>query len=162
MKARALTVPALLTAAALIIFVIELQLPRLIPVPGVKAGLSNIITVFALYRLGRRNTVLIVLARIVLGCLLAGSPTMLMYSLAGAALSLSVMLPLKGAIPAKYMYLTSIPGAAAHNAGQLLTAVLITRTSGLWLYFPVLLLTGTLAGAFTGLCALLLYRRIKL
>ena len=52
MKIKKLTVMALLTAIALTIFVLEAQIPPLVPVAGVKLGLANIITVFAVFTLG--------------------------------------------------------------------------------------------------------------
>ena len=78
---RQLTYMAVLTAVALTIFVIEAQLPPLAPIPGIKLGLANIVTVYAVFALGPGKAALILLARILLGSLFAGGLTIL-YSLA--------------------------------------------------------------------------------
>ena len=64
---KRLTQLSLLTSMALIIFIIELRLPNLLPIPGVKAGLANIITVFAVYRFRKSEIAMIVIVRIFLG-----------------------------------------------------------------------------------------------
>lgn len=83
MKVKKLTELALLTAIALIIFVIELQIPNPFPIPGVKLGLANIITVYAVYHYRATETLSIVLARILLGSFFSGNMMALMYSLSG-------------------------------------------------------------------------------
>ena len=86
MKARKLTELAMLTSLALIIFIVELQLPNPFPIPGVKLGLANIITVYAVYRYRAREAFLIVLIRILLGSFFSGNMMALMYSMAGGML----------------------------------------------------------------------------
>ena len=66
-QARRLTRAALLTAIALTIFLAEAQLPPPVPIPGIKLGLANIVTVYAMFVLGPRDTLLIHLSRIFLG-----------------------------------------------------------------------------------------------
>ena len=83
---------ALLTAVALTIFMVELQLPALAPIPGVKLGLANIITVYAMFVLGPRDTACILLVRILLGSIFSGQLMALFYSLAGGLLCYLVML----------------------------------------------------------------------
>ena len=161
MSAKKLTRLALLTAAALIIHTLEALLPPLTPVPGIKLGLANIVTLFTLYWVGPWEAVLVTLARVLLGSMFGGSASALIYSLAGSALSLSAMLPLKKIVPPKYMFLPGILGAAAHNLGQILAAVAVTRTPGLFMYLPVLIFSGCLAGLFTGLAAGAVYLRLK-
>lgn len=161
MSAKNLTRLALLTAAALIIHTLEALLPPLTPIPGIKLGLANIVTLFTLYYIGAWDAALATLARILLGSMFGGSVNALIYSLAGSALSLAVMLPLKKIIPSRYMFLPGILGAAAHNLGQILAAVAITRTPGLLMYLPVLIFSGCLAGLFTGIAASVVYIRLK-
>ena len=161
MSAKKLTKLALLTAAALIIHTLEALLPALAPVPGIKLGLANIVTLFALYWIGPWEAALVTLARVLLGGMFGGSVSGLIYSLEGSALSLSVMLPLKKIVRPGYMFLPGILGAAAHNLGQILAAVAVTRTPGLFMYLPVLVFSGCLAGLFTGLAAGALYLRLK-
>lgn len=161
MSTKKLTRLALLTAAALIIHTLEALLPPLVPIPGIKLGLANIITLFVLYRFGAWEALAVTLARVLLVSMFGGSVSALIYSLAGSALSLSAMLPLKKIIPPKYMFLPGILGAAAHNLGQILAAVAVTRTPGLFMYLPVLIFSGCLAGLFTGLAAGAAYLRLQ-
>ena len=125
MKTKKLTTMALLTCAALMIHYLESLLPQLVPIPGVKPGLANIITLLALYMLSPRDAIMVAAARLILGAFIGGSLSALMYALAGSAVSLIVMLPLSRILPPKYMYLASILGAAGHNLGQIALAALI-------------------------------------
>ena len=162
MKLSRLTRNALLTAAALIIFAFEMLLPSLSPVPGLKLGLSNIVTVYAVFALGPADGALILAARILLGAFISGNPSALMYSAAGGAACLWVLLLLRGLLTKKQVWVSSVLGAAAHNLGQLTVAVLVTRTPALYAYLPVLVAGGMLAGLFTGICAQLLINRADL
>ena len=152
-RVRKLTSSALLAAVALTIFVLEAQIPLPLPIPGLKLGLSNVVTLFALKKLGRTHALGIVLVRIVLGNLILGQLTAMLYALGGGLLSFAVMALLCGRFPLKQF------GGIAHNLGQTAVAVLVTQTPALLVYLPVLLLCGILAGAFTGLCAGLLCAR---
>lgn len=161
MKVKRLTELALLTALALIIFVIELQFPIPVPVPGVKLGLANIITVFAVYHYRAREVFLIVFARILLGSFFSGNLMALMYSMAGGILCLVGMVWLKRIISERYIWLCSVLGAVLHNIGQISVACLIAGW-GLLAYLPFLLVSGCIAGAFTGLCVQMILQRAKL
>lgn len=152
---------ALLTAIALAIFWAEAQLPPPVPIPGVKLGLSNVVTVYALFALGPAEAVMILLARVVLGCLCTGQVAALLYSLSGGLLCLAVMLLLRPFLSGSQIWVCSAAGAVFHNLGQLLAAVLIARTPSLFVFLPPLILAGLLAGLFTGLAAQFLLRRIK-
>ncbi len=161
MKIKKLTQIALLVCIALIIHVLESQIPPLVPVPGVKLGLCNTITVLALYLLTKRGAVTVVFLRVILSSIFSGSVSAFLYATAGSFLSLCVMLPLSSLLPARHMYLLSILGAAVHNLGQILTAILITNTYGLISYLPVLTVSGCIAGLFTGLCAAAVFDRLQ-
>lgn len=152
---------SMLTAVALIIFIIEARIPNLAPVPGMKLGLANIITVYAVYRFRASETALIVLARIILGSVFAGNVSAMMYSLSGAVVCLAGMLLIKRIIPVKYLYLSSIAGAVFHNTGQIIAAIAIMRTTAVIAYYPFLLVSGCIAGLFTGICAQLLLKKIS-
>lgn len=158
-RARKLTELALLTAVALILFAVELRLPNLLPIPGVKLGLANVVTVYAVYRYRPREAALILVARVLLGSLFAGSALTLLYSLAGSLLCLAGMLPLRRVMPERLLWLCSVLGAVLHNLGQMAVAVLVTSTPAIAGYLPLLLVAGCIAGAFTGLCAQLLVAR---
>ena len=153
MKTRKLTELALLTAAALIAFIIELRLPDLSAIPGVKLGLANIITVYAVYRFTGREVFLLVVTRIVLGAVFSSNFSAIIYSLAGGLLCLCGMLLLRKVIPENYLWLCSIFGAVFHNTGQIAAALVLMRTPAVLAYYPYLLISGCIAGLFTGLCA---------
>lgn len=161
MKTKKLTRLALLTAVASIIFIVELQLPDLIPIPGVKAGLANIITVYALYRYKWQDAALITLSRIIIGSIFGGNLSAIIYSLSGAALAFSGMTLLKRVIPHKYIWLCSTVGGILHNVGQTAAAAAITGAFAVTSYLPLLICSGCIAGFFTGLCAqFLIFRKI--
>ena len=149
---KRLAVCGILTAAALAIFVLEAQLPPLIPVPGIKPGLANIITLFALVFLCPRDALLILLARTLLGAFLVGNPSILIYSLSGGLVCLGVEAVLLRLCGQRQIWAVSAAGAAVHNLTQLLTAGLVTRTASVLWYLPPLLAAGILTGLFTGLC----------
>ncbi len=162
MNARRLTKLALLSAIALIIFIIELRIPNLIPIPGVKLGLANIITVYAVYCCSPGEVWLIVLVRLVLGSMFSGTAVSFMYSLAGAVFCLCGMLLLRHVIPQSHLWLASPCGAVCHNVGQITAAILLMRTTAILVYLPVLLFSGIIAGLFTGICAQLLGDRLPM
>lgn len=159
--AKRLTRMALLAALALIIFVLEAQLPPLVPIPGVKLGLANIITVYAMFRLGPRDALLILLTRILLGNLFAGSVMALLFSLGGGLLCWVVMLLLRPLLTEKQIWVASPLGAIAHNLGQMAVTLAVYRTAQLMIYLPVLLLSGLITGLFTGLSAQFLIQRLN-
>lgn len=160
MKVKRIAEQALLTALALIIFVVELQIPSLTPIPGIKLGLANIVTVFAVYRYRAGEAALMLLARIILGSLFSGNMMAIMYSLAGGALCLTGMLLLKLVIPIRHLWLCSVFGAVLHNVGQVAVACVVSGTVWIVGYLPVLVLSGCAAGAVTGLCAQLVISRL--
>lgn len=157
---RQLTRMAVLTAAALAIFIAEAQLPPLVPVvPGIKLGLANIITVYALFALGTGQAGLILLSRVLLGSLFAGGMTLL-YSLGGGLCCYLVMAAVSRLLTRKQVWVCSVLGAMAHNAGQIAVAAAVTRTPAVAVYLPILLAAGILTGLFTGLCAQFLLSRL--
>ncbi len=161
MNVKKLCTLALLTAAALVIFVAEAQIPPVIAVPGVKLGLSNIIVLLTMYLYGRREGAIVLGLKIVLGSVFSGQLMSFFYSAAGGLLCIAVMSLLKGVLTEKQIWATSAFGAAAHNIGQLIVAIAILGTEKLVWYLPVLLASGIVTGLFTGLCAQLALPRIR-
>lgn len=160
MGAKKVTRLALLTGISLILFVVEMQIPNPFPIPGVKLGLANVITVYALYTCRAREVILVVLARILLASLFGGNMMAFLYSFAGSVFCLAGMLLLKRVIDEKHIWIGSIFGAVLHNLGQMTVAILVLGT-GFLLYLPFLLVSGCLAGAFTGVCAQLVVNRLR-
>ena len=161
MKAKRLAELAVLTATALIIFIIELQIPNPFPIPGIKLGLANIITVYAVYHYRAYEVIMIVAVRLLLGSIFSGNITALLFSTAGSLLCLTGMLLLRRIVDEKHIWLASVFGAVLHNTGQILMAVLLLQKPRLFAYYPFLVVSGCLAGAFTGLCAQLIIPRLR-
>lgn len=153
---------AVLTALALALSYTESMFPMalLIPLPGVKLGLANIVTVFALYYLGVYPAVIILFARCLLGAIFAGNASALIFSLMGGALALLVMILLHFSRRLS-IYGVSIGGAAAHNIGQVGAAMLTLGSAAPIAYLPVLLLVSLFTGALTGFIASLLFRAMN-
>ena len=157
-KTKRLVLLAMLTAVAIILSYVESLLPS-VGIPGVKMGLANIAVIFALFRFGWKEAAALSLVRVVLVSLLFGSVGAMLYSLAGAVLSLAVMALLRR-IDRFSTVGVSVAGGVAHNAGQILMAMLILQTKQLLGYLPVLAISGIAGGVLTGLAAALLIRRI--
>ena len=159
--AKRLTRLALLTAIALTIFMAEAQLPPLVPLQGVKLGLANIVTVYAVFVLGAGDALLILAGRIFLGAVFSGQMMTLLYSAGGGLLAWLAMVALARLLTPKQIWLCSPVAALFHNLGQLLVAAGVMKTWVVMAYLPYLILSGILTGLFTGLCAQFLLNRLK-
>ena len=147
----------LLIAAGFVLNWLEFMIPM--PLPAFKLGLANVVTLFALYRMGALKALAVLIGRCGLSALLFGSPVSLAFSLAGGLLALLVMLCLKNR-KSLSVYGVSLAGATAHNVGQCAAAVVIMRTPAVFSYLLFLIP----AGAAAGLLVALIYRfteRIK-
>lgn len=159
MKTKRIALLGLLTAIALTIFMVEAQIPAVIPIPGVKLGLSNIVTVFAVFTLGSWDGVAVLACRIFLGAVFAGNFSTILYSAAGGFLSILVTMGLRKVLKENQIWAAGCLGAIAHSVGQMIAAIAITRTPGLLVYLPVLVIISIFTGLFTGFCAQLLIKR---
>ena len=159
MKTKKLTLMALLTAIALTIFMIEAQIPPVVPLPGVKLGLANIITVFAVFALGPGEAASILFCRIFLGAVFAGNFSTIFYSAAGGTLAILATILLRKVLTNKQLWVAGTIGAVAHSVGQVGMAILITGTPGIIVYLPPLICISIATGCFTGLCAQFLVNR---
>lgn len=140
----------LLTALGLIIGYIEFLIPIPLGIPGVKPGFSNIVIVWALYSLGPWEALMINGMRIFLSGFLFGNFSMILYSLAGAAVSfLCMCLAKKSGLFS--MTGVSMIGGVMHNMGQLLVAMAVLETVSLVYYGPVLLTAGVITGLLIGI-----------
>ena len=152
MNVKKLTTMSMLTAFSLIVFLIEAQIPLPIAIPGVKLGIANVITLFAIWMLGWKEAGAILVVRIILGNLIVGNVMAMLYSIAGGLLCWVIMSLLKPVMKQNQIWIMSVLGALGHNAGQLAVAVWISGTVGMLWYAPVLILAGIVTGAFTGKC----------
>ncbi len=152
-------VSSVLTALAMIFSYIEAILPFNFGIPGIKLGLSNLVVLTALYTLGAGYAFAVNLTRIVLSGLLFSGVSAMLYSLAGGMFSFLVMLLLARSdwfSPAG----VSMAGGVAHNLGQITLAALVTSTAKIYLYLPVLMISGTVTGLVLGIAASLILERM--
>lgn len=156
MKTKDIALCGLLIAVALVLSIIEKMFPlqAVVPVPGIKLGLANVVTVFALSRLDTKRAAVIVLCRVALTSIFMGSITGFAFALCGGLLSLAVMrllLPHTGR--ALSLLGVSVAGAAAHNIGQICAAIAVLGTADVLGYLPLLLVSAVPMGLVTGLTA---------
>mgnify|MGYP004675071909 CR=1 FL=1 len=124
-----------------------------------KGRLANLAEIFALFVFGVREAFAVSLVRVFLISLLFGNAVGWIYSVAGALLSLLVMLALRAT--GKFSVLgISVAGGVSHNVGQILAAMVVLRSEGVLYYLPPLLLSGTVAGAVIGIASALLIDRL--
>ena len=161
MKVRKLTRMAMLTAIALTIFMIEAQIPPIVPIPGIKLGLANIVTVFAVFALGPGEAAAILFARIFLGAVFAGNFSTILYSGAGGFCANGVTIGLRKLLNHQQLWVAGAFAAIGHSIGQMAMAIAVTATPGIAVYLPVMIVCSVITGIFTGLCAQLLLNRGK-
>ena len=161
MKVKRLTVMALLCAIALTIFMVEAQIPPLVPIPGIKLGLSNIVTVFAVFAMGPGEAAAILFVRIFLGAVFAGNFSTIFYSAAGGLCAILVTIGLRKLLNKNQLWVAGSISAVAHSVGQMAMAILLTQTPSLAVYLPVMIVCSIITGLFTGLCAQVLVNRGK-
>lgn len=150
-KTKILTLCAILIALALALSYTERFIPlqMVVPLPGVKLGLANIVTLMALYLMGPKAAFAILLPRCIFGAVFGGGITGLAFSLAGGVLAM-VTMSLARKVPFFSIYGVSILGAAAHNIGQILAAVVLMNSVYIGAYLPYLLVVALFTGFATG------------
>lgn len=146
-------------AAAMVFSYLESLIPVNMTVPGVKLGLANLVTIVVMFRIDARAAWMVSLVRVFLSALLFGNLSVMVYSLAGALLSLLVM-----TVCMKLSFFgllgTSILGAVSHNAGQIIMAAVLMKSGNIMLYIPVLCISGTIAGVCIGLAGASLVKNL--
>lgn len=159
---RRITLYSIFTALGLTLSFLERLVPieLFIPLPGIKLGIANIVTLLALVLFGFKGALLILSARCVLAAALFGSLTSLWFSICGGFLALVVM-----SLCLKSRWLSyvgvSIAGAAAHNTGQILAAAITMKSFYIFAYLPALLIASVVTGGIIGFVSLLLIDRVK-
>ena len=150
---------ALLTAIALTIFMIEAHIPPLVPIPGVKLGLANIVPVFAVFSMGPTEAASILFVRIFLGAVFAGNFSTILYSGAGGLLAILLTIGLRKILTHQQLWVAGALAAIGHSIGQMAMAIAITQTPGLAVYLPMMIVCSVITGIFTGLCAQFVLKR---
>lgn len=149
-KGKNVALCGMMIALALALSYVERFIPvqLVIPLPGVKLGLANIVTLIVLYRMGAGTAVTVLIPRCILGAVFGGGITGLAFSLTGGLLAMGVMILAKKASVFS-VYGVSILGAAAHHVGQILAAMVLLRSVYVGTYLPWLLLAGIVTGILT-------------
>ena len=161
-KTKRLTLCAILVALAMALSYTERFIPlqMVVPLPGVKLGLANIVTLMALYLMGPKAAFAILIPRCIFGAVFGGGITGLAFSLTGGLLAMAVMC-LARKIPAFSVYGVSILGAAAHNVGQILAAMVLMNSVYIGAYLPYLLGVALVTGFATGAACAGILRALK-
>ena len=148
-------------ALAMILSYLESLIPIGFAVPGIKLGLANLVTIVALYKLGLKDTIIISSGRILLSGVLFGNMMIIIYSLAGAIVSILVMVLVK---KTKIFSTTgvSVCGAIGHNLGQIIVAVISLENMNIMYYMLVLAIAGTVAGTIIGILSGMIIKNIKM
>ncbi len=151
--AKKISLIGILTALAVVLAVLEQYIPihSLLPLPGIKLGIANVVTLTALKKLDFKSVLAILLVRCSLVALLFGTPISFAMSLSGGVLSLCVMWLLLRRGNWFSIYGVSITGAAVHNIGQVICASLVLKSVYVFGYLPILLLSAFLTGALIGM-----------
>jgi heptaprenyl diphosphate synthase len=161
MSANRLTTLAMFIAVAMVFSYIESFIPVNIAIPGIKLGLANIVTIVVLQKMKLSDAIIVSGIRVILSALLFGNVTVMIYSLAGAVLSIFIMW-----IVGKFRFFTStgisIAGAVGHNMGQLLVAALLIKNQNILMYSPALIISGTISGLAIGIVAAFIMKSVKL
>ena len=148
----------LFTAFAMILSFVESQIPTFVAIPGIKLGLPNIAIIIILYRFGWKEATVISLLRVLLTSLLFGTVLSMLYSIAGALLSLVVMILLKKILSTVTI---SVLGGVFHNVGQIIVAIWVTETQQLIYYLPVLIISGVISGIVVGMVSAISVKKIE-
>lgn len=160
MKSKDVSRYALLIALAMVLSWLESLVPVSAAVPGMKLGLTNLVVIFALYRMRNRDAAMISFVRVLLVSFTFGNAYAFAYSMAGAVLSLLIMLALKKS--GRFSTVgVSIAGGVGHNLGQIIIAALVLETEKIFFYLPVLMLSGMAAGVCIGLLGGIITERLK-
>lgn len=159
-KIKKLTLLGLFISVALVVSFIETLIPPIIPVPGIKIGLANIITVLVLYKFGLKSAITVSILRVALANLLFGTVLTLAYSFAGALLSLTLMYTFKR-LGLFSTVGVSIIGGVSHNTAQIIVACILLQTSQISYYLPILFISGTVTGTVIGILGALLIKRLN-
>ena len=136
-------------SVAIIFGYVESLIPVFVGIPGIKLGLANLSVLFILYKYSFREAALVSFVRILVIGFLFGSLFSILYSLAGAALSLTVM-SLLCRFTDLGLISVSVAGGITHNIGQLIVAALIVQSASVFVYFPVLMISGIVTGLLIG------------
>lgn len=150
MKQKKIAYMGLFAAIAIIFGYVESLIPFFAGIPGIKLGLANLSVLFILETYTWKEAALVSMVRILVIGFMFGNMFSILYSMAGAALSLTVMTLMKRFSGFSILGV-SVAGGVSHNIGQLIIAALIVENTSLFYYAPVLLISGVITGILIGI-----------
>jgi len=151
---KKLVLLSLLLSQALVLSIVESWIPVPVPVPGVKLGLANIVTMTIIAFMGASDTFVLVILRCLLSSMFSGGISVFLFSVSGGLLSAVVMLVLYKKFSKIFSVVgISIAGAISHNIGQIIVAAVMMKEISVFGYLPVLFISGIITGCFVGLCS---------
>ena len=159
-KTKKIATYGLLVALAFILSYIESLFPLSIAIPGVKLGLANLVVVTALYSMGVKEAFSLSIIRIVLVGFTFGSPSTMLFSLAGGLLSWFMMTLFKKSKLFSFVGV-SIIGGISHNVGQIVMSIFIVENINIIYYLPFLLIAGVITGTLIGILGAMIVKRLK-
>ena len=159
MKVQKMALLGVLTAAAIVIAILESFIPS-VGIPGVKLGLANIVILIILYELGIVEAVIVNVLRVVVVGLVRGTFLSMgfLMSLTGCALSLSVMILFYVLVKKFSIIGVSVIGSVFHVTGQIIIAMLFLGTAYIFLYLPIIAISAIITGVFVGIVAQLIIK----
>lgn len=152
---------SMLTGFALMLSYVESLFVLTPGIPGIKLGLANLAVVLCLELYGRRDALLVNVARVLLSSFLFGNMYVVLYSLAGALVSFAAMSAAKR-FSGFSLIGVSVCGGVFHNVGQLFTAMAVVQTVQVIYYLPWLLIAGCLTGILIGFLAMEVLKHVRI
>lgn len=153
---------AILAAAAIILHFVEGLFPLPIPVPGIKLGLANVVSIVALYLFGPVSSFTILILRVLMTSFLYSGFTSLIYSLAGGLLSVLGMSCIWALRRKGFSIISAgVVGGVFHNIGQIFAAAIMLQTVSVFVYSPVLIISGVITGIVTGIISNIIVPRLN-
>ncbi|MGN1318167.1 MAG: Gx transporter family protein [Lachnospirales bacterium] len=142
---------AMMLALTVVLSIFESSLPSFVPIPGVKLGLANIAVMYGLIFYGKKEAILLNVAKAFLGGVTRGFVAGIL-SFCGGLLSIIVIIFLLMIFKDKISYIIlSISGAIFHNLGQLMAVFVIFDNYSIMYYLPILVISGVIMGTLTGI-----------
>ena len=157
MKVQKMALLGVLTAAAIVIAILESFIPS-VGIPGVKLGLANIVILIILYELGIWEAAVVNLLRVLVVSFVRGTFLSMGFfmSLTGCVLSLGIMILFYLLIKKFSIIGVSVIGSIFHVTGQILIAMIYLGSAYIFLYLPVIAISAIITGVFVGIVAKLI------
>ena len=148
-------------SVTIVLSYVESLIPMPFAIPGIKLGLANVVIIWLLYSMGIKAAIIVSVLRVLLSGFLIGNLFSIVFSMVGAALSLTVMILLK-----KFTKLSTVgvsnAGAVMHNVGQIIVAIIVLENGLIVYYLPYLIISGIVSGILIGILGSILYKKIKI